>query len=243
MLGLTARRADIHAQKAASYQLFDRISHRYDILNHLLSAGQDILWRKKAVRLLNPETDHLILDLATGTGDLLKAAFGPEPDGRIGVGVDLSEKMLRLGQRKLASRGKPVYWVRATGDQLPFSSGRFDAVMIAFGIRNIHRLEEALAEIHRVLRPGGLFIVLEFSLPHQPLLRAGYFWYFRLVLPVLGGLLSGDLYAYRYLNRTVEDFPYGEAFCRILRSAGFEEVTYRPLTFGIATLYAGKKNV
>ena len=225
------------------WHMFDRIAHRYDLLNRLLSGGTDVAWRKAMARHL-PAGDNLqVLDLATGTADVL--LFLEQQSSRLGtsVGSDMSAGMLHLGNEKLRKRGLDQRFrlVRSDATDLVFQDQTFDVVTISFGIRNVLSVEGALREMHRVLRPGGRAMVLEFSLPANRPFRALYLWYFRNILPLLGGLISGDRYAYRYLNQTVETFPYGEAFCQLMRDAGFENVRGLPFTFGIATLYLGDK--
>lgn len=221
--------------------MFDRIAHRYDLLNRLLSFRQDVVWRKRLARLLPERPDLRVLDLATGTGDVLLSLY--RWSGRVasGVGVDMSGKMLAFGRGKIADRslGQRLSMVRGDAMCIGFRDASFDAVTIAFGIRNVSDVPCALREMRRVLAPGGRVLVLEFSLPGNPLFRRAYLFYFRHVLPRIGALISGDSYAYRYLNQTVESFPYGEDFCALMRDAGFERVRAHPLTFGIATIYEG----
>ena len=224
------------------FRMFDRIAHRYDFLNHFLSLNRDKAWRKKLAAQL-PEGDRLdVLDLATGTADQLLSLFA---SGRVatGTGVDPAEKMLEIGREKIAGRGlaDKIKLVTGSAEKIPAADGSFDAVTISFGIRNVTDVPRALAEMHRILRPGGRALILEFSLPKNGFIRRGYLLYFRKILPRLGGLISGDRYAYRYLNETVETFPYGEAFCALMREAGFVDVAAKPLTFGVATIYRGDK--
>lgn len=223
------------------WRMFDRIAHRYDLLNRLLSFRQDVAWRKRLARLLPDRPDLRVLDLATGTGDVLLSLHHNSGRVQSGVGVDMAGKMLAIGHEKIAARdlSKTLRMVRGDAMTIAFDDASFDAVTIAFGIRNVLDVCEALREMRRVLRPGGRALVLEFSLPGNALFRAGYLFYFRHVLPRIGGLISGDSYAYRYLNETVESFPYGEAFCALMRDAGFADVRAHPLTFGIATIYEG----
>lgn len=229
--------------KRSVWSMFDRIAHRYDLLNRLLSFGRDIAWRKEIARNLPPGNALRVLDLATGTADVL-LELGRQP-GRIalGVGVDPSSGMLAFGRKKLAESGFSGIRALVRGDaaRLGFQSEVFDAITIAFGIRNVDDPVAGLREMCRVLKPGGRALVLEFSLPGNRIFRLIYLLYFRHILPRIGGLISGDAAAYRYLNKTVEVFPYGEAFCRLMREAGFAEAEARPLTFGIATLYVGRK--
>ena len=224
------------------WRMFDRIAHRYDLLNHLLSLNRDIAWRKRLTRHLPDRTDQNVLDLATGTGDQLLAVFH---SGRVkaGTGIDLADKMLEVGREKIARAGLASSLTLEHGDaeKIPFDDNTFDALSISFGIRNVIDVPHALEEMRRVLNPGGRALILEFSLPGNGLLRALYLIYFRNILPRLGAMISGDRDAYRYLNQTVESFPYGEAFCRLMRDAGLVNVKATPFTFGIATLYQGDK--
>lgn len=223
--------------------MFDRIAHRYDLLNRLLSFGTDVRWRKRMAQHLPEGASLEVLDLATGTADVLISLEKHCPRVKRGTGVDLSFGMLSFGLPKLKALGlaKRFRLVRGDAMSLPLPSDRYDAVTISFGIRNVLDVPAGLREMCRILKPGGRALVLEFSLPGNPLFRAGYLFYFRHVLPRVGALLSGDGGAYRYLNQTVETFPYGEDFCGLMRDAGFRDVTAFPLTFGIATLYQGDK--
>ncbi len=225
------------------WKMFDRIAHRYDLLNRLLSLGQDVVWRKRVAKHLPPQPGLHLLDVATGTGDLLIYLQEQNPNVASGVGIDMAERMLQHGRPKLRKRGIDDRFTLQTGDALhiPFPEGSFDAATISFGIRNVTDVPAGLREMFRVLKPGGRAIVLEFSLPQNALLRRLYLFYFRNILPRIGGLISGDSYAYRYLNETVETFPYGEAFCELMRAAGFQNVRATPLTFGIATIYQGDR--
>ncbi len=229
------------ASGEAVWQMFDRIAPRYDLLNRMLSFGLDVRWRKRMAELL-PRPDGLaLLDLATGTADqLLMLADTP---GRIasGVGMDMAEGMLAVGRKKIEAQGRGQSLVLKTGDatQIPADDASFDAVTISFGIRNVVDVPQALREMRRGLRPGGRALILEFSLPANPLVRFGHLTYLRYFLPTIGGIISGDLKAYRYLNRTIEAFPYGDAFCRLMEDAGFSSVRANPLTFGVASIYQG----
>ncbi len=223
--------------------MFDRIARRYDLLNRLLSFGQDVVWRNRVAKHLPAHTGQYILDLATGTADLLISLVNKNQQVKSGVGIDMAEKMLQIGQEKLKNRHIQEKVSLQTGDALniPYPEQTFDAVTIAFGIRNLTDVNLALREMHKVLKNNGRAIILEFSLPSNPLIRKIYLFYFRHILPRIGGLISGDQQAYNYLNNTVEAFPYGKEFCDMLSSAGFEEVRMTPLTFGIATIYQGDK--
>ena len=224
-----------------AWKMFDRIAHRYDLLNRLLSFGRDIAWRKKVVAALPEGTNLHLLDLAAGTADVLLTIRQRSHRVVYAVGADMSHEMLKLGQAKIErqSRAEDNHLVRGDATCLPFADGAFDVVTIAFGIRNFVDIRLALREILRVLRPGGRLLILEFSLPSNCLMRRLYLFYFRHILPRIGGAVSGDTYAYRYLNRTVESFPYGREFCTIMQDEGFVNVDHDPLTFGVATLYRG----
>ncbi|MDP6932045.1 MAG: bifunctional demethylmenaquinone methyltransferase/2-methoxy-6-polyprenyl-1,4-benzoquinol methylase UbiE [Myxococcota bacterium] len=229
--------------RAQTWRIFDRIAPTYDRVNRVLSVGRDVSWRKFVVRCLPDREQLRVLDLATGTADLALTLAG---DARVAHvrGMDLSEGMLAVGTEKIHARGLANRVELERGDvaDLPLDDGSHDVVTIAFGIRNVENFQRGLTEIHRVLVPGGTALVLEFSLPPNPLVRALYLPYFRHVLPRIGGWISGDPEAYRYLNRSVEAFPYGGAFCECLREAGFERVRAVPLTLGIATLYVAEKS-
>jgi demethylmenaquinone methyltransferase/2-methoxy-6-polyprenyl-1,4-benzoquinol methylase len=221
--------------------MFDRIARRYDLLNRLLSAGTDVRWRRACVDLLELARPARVLDLATGTADLLVEALGRDA-GHRGVGIDLSEQMLRRGGAKLRRRGLDARAGLAAGDAeaLPLPSASFDAATIGFGIRNVGNPGVALAEILRVLRPGGRLVVLEFSRP--PGWRGAlYRRYFEGVLPRIGALVSGDAGAYSYLPASVERFPAPEAFAALMERAGFTAVRWRLLTGGIACLHRGER--
>ena len=225
------------------WKMFDRIAHRYDLLNRMLSCGQDVVWRNKVANHLTDQQNQHILDLATGTGDLLISIFENNDRAKTAIGIDMAEKMLEFGRPKLAKRNLDNAISLQTGDatDIPFAENQFDAVTISFGIRNVNDVNKSLFEMYRVLKKGGRAIILEFSLPQNKLLKRLYLFYFRNILPKIGSLISGDSYAYRYLNQTVESFPYGKEFCDLLNSAGFTAVKMAPLTFGIATIYQGDK--
>lgn len=228
---------------AESPKMFDRIAGRYDMLNTMLSFGRDAAWRKRLAACACSDHPGCALDLATGTGEVLFALARQQDRPTFGIGLDRAGGMLAIGQRKLVQRGlnETCAIVRGDAAELSFSNGSFDVITIAFGIRNVPDVKGALEEMCRVLRRGGRLLVLEFSLPANPVVRAVYLIYFRYVLPYVGAIVSGDRDAYRYLNRTVESFPYGEAFCRLLAETGFRNISAMPLTFGIATIYQGEK--
>jgi demethylmenaquinone methyltransferase/2-methoxy-6-polyprenyl-1,4-benzoquinol methylase len=228
----------------ASYvqSLFDSIAHRYDVLNHVLSSGIDILWRQRAIQLLAAYQPKTILDVATGTADLAIIANSLHPDSI--VGIDISPKMLEIGTNKIQRRGLSSVIKLQTGnaEALVFASDSFDVVTAAFGVRNFSDLGKGLSEFHRVLRSGGITMILEFSHPHIVPIKQLYSFYTKLILPVLGGIISRNRAAYDYLPSTVSEFPDGEQFCEVLRSIGFMRVKSFPQTFGIATIYLAEKN-
>ncbi len=221
--------------------MFDQISKRYDLLNHLLSFGIDKSWRTKAVNLVLRESPRHILDVATGTGDLA-IAVARHPVDKV-TGVDISEGMLAVGKKKIAALGLQDKIKLQYGDseQLPFSNNTFDAAMVAFGVRNFENLDLGLREIERVLKPGARLVVLEFSIPRRFPVKQLYWSYFRYVLPLAGKLISKDKSAYSYLPESVKQFPDGQAFLERLQGAGFTHTARKPLTFGIASIYSGIK--
>ncbi|MCA9508587.1 MAG: bifunctional demethylmenaquinone methyltransferase/2-methoxy-6-polyprenyl-1,4-benzoquinol methylase UbiE [Myxococcales bacterium] len=221
--------------------MFDRIARTYDPVNRILSVGQDQRWRNLMVRQIPRQENLSVLDVATGTADVLIALCKNNPHMARGEGVDLAEKMLEIGRAKIKAFGlsDKLSLHKADAKKLPFEDNCFDAVTISFGIRNFSAIKQSLLEIARVLKPGGRLLILEFSLPKNFWVRSIYLFYFRFILPWLGGIISREKNAYRYLNETVESFPYSKAFCQILDNAGFVSVKETPLCFGIATLYEG----
>jgi demethylmenaquinone methyltransferase/2-methoxy-6-polyprenyl-1,4-benzoquinol methylase len=221
--------------------LFNGIAARYDLLNHVLSGGVDLYWRRKAIAALSDLRPKRILDVATGTADLAIAAMRLAPESVIGV--DIAENMLAIGREKITRKGLAGTITMKSGEaeQLAFPDGSFDAAIVAFGARNFEDLELGLQEMGRVLRPGGRIVVLEFSRPSGFPFKQLYFFYFRRILPLIGRIVSKDPGAYTYLPDTVMKFPEGENFLGILRMAGFPVVRQERLTFGIATIYTGEK--
>jgi demethylmenaquinone methyltransferase/2-methoxy-6-polyprenyl-1,4-benzoquinol methylase len=221
-------------------RMFDAIARRYDLLNRVLSAGIDQYWRKAAVSMLGEGKDlGRVLDLATGTADL---AFAACRAGASHVtGIDISSEMLEVGRRKIRDAGLEdrVDLVQGDAQNLSFDDGRFDAAMVAFGVRNFENVVSGLAEIRRVLRPGGRLVVLEFSTPRRFPIKQAYSFYSARVLPRIGAAISGDAGAYRYLPDSVREFPDGEDFLALLSQAGFTDLAERRMTFGIASLYLG----
>ena len=228
---------DAEARRDFVRRMFDRIAGRYDLLNHLLSAGTDVRWRRKAVRLLDPQPGWRVLDLATGTGDFAFETASRVP-ARV-TGVDLSVPMLRVGLRKRGN--SPVDLLCGDAEDLPFREETFDGLTIGFGIRNVARLGAGLREMCRVLKTGGRTAVLEFSRPRTPILSGLYLLYFKHLLPRIGAILSGDRVAYTYLYESVMKFPEGRDFVAEMERAGFRNVREHRLTFGIATVYVGEK--
>lgn len=228
----------------SSWLLFNKIAHRYDFLNWLLSFNQDKRWRKKLLPFISGENLDLA-DIGTGTGDLLfSLTQGLGNRAKSAVGVDMSKAMLDIAKKKKARKNIAISVEFLLGDamQLPLQTEKFDVVTMAFSIRNVEEPLVALKELHRVLKHQGQVLILEFSLPQNSIVKWVYLFYFRYILPYLGGLISGNVKAYRYLNTTVEAFPYGDAFIQLLNEAGFSKAEAHPLTFGIATIYVGKKS-
>ncbi|MDY0163490.1 bifunctional demethylmenaquinone methyltransferase/2-methoxy-6-polyprenyl-1,4-benzoquinol methylase UbiE [Desulfobotulus sp.] len=221
--------------------MFDAIAPRYDFLNRLLSLRQDTLWRRKAVRALSLPRKGRVLDVACGTADVAMEVIRLHPEARV-VGVDFSEGMLEIGREKVAAAGMTdsIELQAANALHLPFDAESFDAITIAFGIRNIQDREGALGEFFRCLRPGGRLAILELATPPEGFLRKLYLLYFQSLLPFIGGLFSSN-FAYRYLPDSVLAFPQPEIFSEIIRNCGFQEVSHTALTLGVSTLYTGKK--
>jgi demethylmenaquinone methyltransferase / 2-methoxy-6-polyprenyl-1,4-benzoquinol methylase len=224
--------------------MFDQIAGRYDFLNHFLSCGIDISWRRKAVRAIRPTPDMELLDVCTGTGDLALALWKASGRQARVVGTDFSEKMLEAGRRKVERRSAKdqVELLEADTLALPFEDDRFDAVSVAFGLRNVGDTLGGLREMTRVCKPGGLVVVLEFSMPTIWLIGPIYRWYFLRVLPRLGQIVSrSPESAYEYLPESVSEFPQGIELTSLMEEAGLTETSFRPLTFGIASLYVSRK--
>jgi len=223
--------------------MFDRIAPRYDLLNRLLSGGTDVLWRKRMARHLPPGERLALLDLATGTGDQIFSLLKASPRIWSAVGLDRSVGMLEIGRGKVDRRALGLRVKLKEGDATAVSEPdrAYDVVTISFGIRNVTSVPAALADMLRVLKPGGRLLILEFSLPKPGLFRKLYLLYLRRILPAIGGIISGDRQAYRYLNETIESFPHGDAFCALMRDAGFTGVRSDPLSLGIASIYIGER--
>ena len=229
------------SKKEQVAQMFDNVSPKYDFLNHLLSGGIDILWRKKAIKLLKTAQPKTILDIATGTGDFAIEALALKPD-KI-VGVDISEGMLSFGREKIKKLGMESVIEMQKGDseKLNFSDNTFDAVIVSFGVRNFENLEKGLTDMCRVMKTGGTCIVLEFSKPQSFPFKQLYNFYFKNILPTVGKIVSKDTSAYTYLYDSVQAFPEGNDFMKVFHRAGFTQTQCLPLTFGISTIYIGRK--
>jgi len=224
-------------------EMFDRIAPTYDLLNHLLSMGRDYAWRRRVAGLLAEGQGLKVVDLATGTGDLLIALLRRDPSLAEAVGLDVSGRMLDVFRRKLCRGGLAdrVRLVQADASATPFPEGTFDAVTMGFGIRNVNDVRATLREIHRILKPGGAALILEFSLPKSRLPRWCYLKYLRFGIPLIGAIVSRDRQAYRYLNESIEAFYSPGDFCDLLKETGFAEVSAKPLTWGVASIYRGVK--
>ena len=222
-------------------EMFNNIAGRYDFLNHFLSLGIDKGWRRKAIAEVAKVQPKMILDVATGTGDLAIQASKLHPDQIIGV--DIAEQMLEVGRKKISEQQLAGKITLQYGDSeaLPFDTDRFDAVTCAYGVRNFEHLEAGLTDMHRVLRKGGKVVILEFSQPVDFPVKQLYKFYFRHILPLLGKLVSKHSRAYTYLPESVMAFPQGTAFCDVLKKCGFTAANAQPLTFGITTLYTAIK--
>jgi len=222
-------------------QMFDTISQNYDGLNRVISFGIDVKWRKKVVNIVGSNRPKTILDIATGTGDL--AINLVETGAEKIVGLDISPGMLEVGKQKVikAQLATVIEMIIGDSEQLPFEENSFDAITVAFGVRNFEDLEKGLSEIHRVLKPGGVFVVLETSVPTKIPYKQGYNTYCKFILPTIGKIFSKDRSAYRYLSESASIFPYGENFNNILRKIGFINVEDRPQTFGVSTIYIASK--
>jgi len=232
---------DVATKKVQVAKMFDAISGKYDFLNHFLSLGIDIRWRKKAIRLLADSKPRFILDVATGTGDFAIEALKLKPEKIIGV--DISEGMLEMGKKKIRDSHSDsiVELMTADSENLPFEENKFDAVIVAFGVRNFENLEIGLGEMLRVMKPGGRVVVLEFSKPMVFPMKQLYSFYFKYILPKIGQLFSHDSSAYTYLPESVQAFPDGNDFLSILSKLGYKNATCQSLTFGISSLYTATK--
>jgi demethylmenaquinone methyltransferase/2-methoxy-6-polyprenyl-1,4-benzoquinol methylase len=222
-------------------QMFDTISGNYDGLNRVISFGIDIKWRKKVLQLVSDKNPKTVLDIATGTGDL--AILMTKTNAERIVGLDISAGMLDVGRKKIESQklSDKIEMILADSENMPFENDTFDAITVAFGVRNFETLEKGLAEILRVLKPNGIFVILETSVPEKTPYKQGYTFYSKNILPLIGKLFSKDDSAYQYLSESASVFPYGEVLNNILRKIGFIDVVSLPQTFGVATIYSASK--
>ena len=221
--------------------MFNTISGNYDSLNRVISFGIDIKWRKKVLDLVTKSNPETILDIATGTGDL--AILMAQTNAEKIIGLDISAGMLEVGEKKIAAKNlsNTIEMILADSENMPFEDNHFDAITVAFGVRNFETLEKGLAEILRVLKPNGVFVILETSVPEKTPYKQGYNFYSKNILPIIGKLFSKDNVAYGYLSESAAAFPYGEALNNILRKIGFIDVKHLPQTFGVATIYQASK--
>ncbi len=223
-------------------QMFDTISGNYDSLNRVISFGFDVRWRKKVVKMIVAENPQSILDIATGTGDLA-IKFAEKTEAEKILGLDISEGMLAVARKKISGAliSERISFIKADSEALPFNDNSFEAISVSFGIRNFENLEKGLSEIYRVLSPGGLFVILETSVPVKFPWKQGYFAYSKGILPIIGKVFSKDKVAYKYLSESASVFPHGEVLNNILRKIGFIDVKNKPQTFGVATIYSATK--
>jgi len=222
-------------------QMFDTISENYDSLNKVISLGSDLRWKKKMARIIKQKNPSKILDVATGTADL--AIMLSETNSRQITGVDISEGMLRVGRKKIEEKNLSdrITLVQADSENLPFEDNCFDAITVAYGIRNFENLEKGLSEIFRVLQSNGIFVILETSVPTKFPFKQGYKIYCSVILPMIGKLFSNDKKAYGYLSKSASNFPFGEKLNNILSKNGFINIENRPQMFGAATIYIASK--
>jgi demethylmenaquinone methyltransferase / 2-methoxy-6-polyprenyl-1,4-benzoquinol methylase len=222
-------------------KMFDTISKEYDGLNRVISMGIDVKWRKKVVEIVAAKQPETILDIATGTGDL--AILMTKTSAKKIIGLDLSAGMLEIGIEKIKKNqlGDKIEMVQADSEMIPFPNNHFDAITVSFGIRNFENLEKGLSEIHRVLKPNGVFVILETSVPEKFPYKQGYKFYTKYVLPNIGRLFSKDNHAYCYLSESASKFPYGEKLNTILQKISFIDCKAMPQTFGVATIYTASK--
>ncbi len=230
------------SKKQQVAEMFDSIAFRYDFLNRFLSVGIDVSWRKKAINQLKAIEPKKVLDVATGTADVALMTFKMLHAEKI-IGIDISEGMLDLGRQKIEKLGltKNIELLKGDSENIHFEDNSFDAITVAFGVRNFENLEMGLKEMHRVLRPGGKLVVLEFSKPKNAAFKVFYNLYMNQIAPSFGKLFSKNNNAYQYLNDSVQAFPEGETFLNIMKQAGFREAYVKPLTLGICSIYCGSK--
>lgn len=223
-------------------QMFNTISGNYDGLNRMISFGIDVKWRKKVVRIIKNSQPQKVLDIATGTGDLA-INIAKNTNAKKIIGLDISEGMLEVGKQKINKENlnNEIEMVLGDSENIPFDDNTFDAITVAFGVRNFETLEKGLKEINRVLKPGGTFVILETSVPSKTPYKQFYKFHTNKILPLLGRLFSKEQSAYEYLSESAANFPYGEALNNILEKTGFIDVHHKPQTFGVATIYISTK--
>ncbi len=223
-------------------KMFDAISGNYDGLNRVISFGIDVNWRKKVLKIISASNPQNILDIATGTGDL--AILMAQTKASKIIGLDISVGMLEVGRKKVTAKNLAdrIELIVGDSEDMPFEDNSFDAITVAFGVRNFENLEKGLSEIFRVLKPGGRFVVLETSNPTKTPYKQGYHLYTKYLLPLIGKIFSKDDAAYGYLSESASVFPFGEAFNNILTKTGFIDVKAMPQTFGVATIYSASKS-
>jgi demethylmenaquinone methyltransferase/2-methoxy-6-polyprenyl-1,4-benzoquinol methylase len=238
---ITPYKDSVLGKKEQVAQMFDTISENYDGLNRVISFGIDVKWRKKVLQLVSDKNPKTVLDIATGTGDL--AILMTNTTAEKIIGLDISAGMLEVGRNKIKSKNlsDKIEMILADSENMPFEDNTFDAITVAFGVRNFENLEKGLAEILRVLKPNGIFVILETSVPDKTPFKQGYTFYSKNILPLIGKLFSKDDSAYQYLSESASVFPYGEVLNNILRKIGFIEVKAMPQTFGVATIYSASK--
>ncbi len=229
------------SKKEQVEHMFDTISNTYDGLNRVITFGIDVKWRKKVVQLVTDTQPDSVLDIATGTGDLI-INLAQSGASRL-IGLDISEGMLSVGRKKIKDGGLDgrIEMIQADSEAMPFEDNSFDAITVAFGVRNFETLEKGLEEIYRVLKPDGIFVILETSVPTKTPFKQGYTFHSKVILPTVGRLFSKDKEAYTYLSKSASVFPFGEALNNILRKIGFTNVEDKPQTFGVATIYTASK--
>lgn len=234
-------KSEVLGKKEQVARMFNNISHKYDLLNHLLSLGIDIYWRKRAIKLLKPSAPKHILDVATGTADFAIQALSLHPTHI--TGIDISEGMLDIGRQKIHKKGLDQYITLQKGDSenLEFADNNFDAIIVAFGVRNFENLKKGLVGMQRVLKKDGRIVILEFSKPTTFPFKQVYNFYFNTILPIIGNIISKDNSAYTYLPESVQAFPQRDEFLQILNQNGYKQTQCISLTFGICSIYTGIK--
>jgi demethylmenaquinone methyltransferase/2-methoxy-6-polyprenyl-1,4-benzoquinol methylase len=223
-------------------EMFDSLADRYDFMNRFLSAGIDVLWRKKAINIFKEDAPQQLLDVATGTGDMAILAAKLLKPQKI-TGIDISQKMLEIGRQKLIKEGleNKIELLSGDSETIKFSDNSFDGVMVAFGVRNFEHLEKGLSEILRVMKPGSQLVVLEFSKPKIAIVRSFYNLYMGVLAPQMAKWFHQNKEAYQYLNESAKAFPDRQAFVDILKKTGYSDTSFKPLSLGICCIYVGRK--